>query len=383
MPRPANRLSFLLVPLLIAVTFAQAHAGPVIGKIGGFEIEFDGLIQTDFSHYDSDLARLDGDPGDGANHDQGLRRAELVLEGHGAENLDWVIGYDVHSEKWLDVDASYRIGESGKHRLILGQFKQASGLEELSSTKNNDFISKAMTTNTFAVSRRLGAGWAYDAERWNVSASTFGRSLNDDDSNEHGYAMRGTFAPIHRDGRILHLGLSFVNRDIDEVRLRTRPQADLAGVRLVDTGVFENAEQLATTGLESFWVHGPFKLQGEYMQAHIQRAGRADFSANGAYLSALWNVSGETWQYKSSGVPSTTKPANPAIGRWQLGLRYDHVDLDDADIRGGRMHTLTAGINWYWRNNFKFMLNYVAVRSERNAVEDHPDIISARVQLYW
>ena len=69
------------------------------------------------------------------------------------------------------------------------------------------------------------------------------------------------------------------------------------------------------------------------------------------------------------------------------------------------MDTLTLGVNWYWRSNFKFMLNYVKVDSSRyfvrtpaspyavnpadnnklvNAViDDNPNILEARVQFYW
>jgi len=46
-------------------------------------------------------------------------------------------------------------------------------------------------------------------------------------------------------------------------------------------------------------------------------------------------------------------------------------------------------VNWYWRANFKFMLNYVKVNSEkfnrtlRTDVSDDPSIIEARAQFYW
>src|SRR5690606_41891125 len=60
--------------------------------------------------------------------------------------------------KFLDVFAKYKLGGNSGRYLRLGQFKQPNSLEELSSSKNNDFIAKAMVTNTFAVSRRLGIG---------------------------------------------------------------------------------------------------------------------------------------------------------------------------------------------------------------------------------
>ena len=68
---------------------------------------------------------------------------------------------------------------------------------------------------------------------------------------------------------------------------------------------------------------------------------------------------------------------------WQVGLRYDTMDLDDGAVLGGRMDTLTAGVNWYWRSNFKVGLNYVKVDSERRGVEDNPNVLEARLQFYW
>ena len=53
-----------------------------------------------------------------------------------------------------------------------------------------------------------------------------------------------------------------------------------------------------------------------------------DFSADGWYISGLWNITGETFGYKN-GVPTTPLPNNPAGGMWQLGLRYDTIDLND------------------------------------------------------
>ena len=104
---------------------------------------------------------------------------------------------------------------------------------------------------------------------------------------------------------------------------------------------------------------------------------------------------------------------------WQVGLRYDTIDLNEGSlvpgatptsapvvngVLGGEMDTLTLGVNWYLRSNFKLMLNYVKVDSSRyigrtsatyakdainnnrtfNAIgDDSPNILEARVQFYW
>src|SRR3546814_6202929 len=75
--------------------------------------------------------------------------------------------------------------------LQVGQFKKPNGLEELSSSKNNDFISKSVATNTYAVSRRLGVGYGYGSDDWSVTASWFGRELTRNRAHGSGYGLRG------------------------------------------------------------------------------------------------------------------------------------------------------------------------------------------------
>lgn len=358
-----------------------AHAGFEVGEFAGSTVSFEGLLQSDHYWYDTDRTPLDGDPGDGDDSDHGLRRAELVLKGDGPGGLDWVVGYDAKSENWLDVNAGFDLG--GGHAVRVGQFKQPIGLEELSSTKNNDFISKAAATNAFATSRRLGASYGYAGDGWTVTASAFGRNLTSGGAHGAGHGIRATWAPINEGGRTLHLGLAHVNRDTDAdtLRLRVRPQADMAGDRLVDTGTFLDADRLATTGVEGLWMAGPLKLQAEYLQGEVDRIASPDFTASGGYLSAVYNLTGETWSYRG-GVPRTASPAGPH-GMWQLAARADTLDFDDAGVDGGRMDAFTVGVNWYYRDNFKLALNWSTIDSERADIPDDPSIIAFRGQMHW
>ena len=102
-------------------------------------------------------------------------------------------------------------------------------------------------------------------------------------------------------------------------------------------------------------------------------------------MSGVWNLTGETWGWAAC----RPLPNEPTSGMWQLGLRYDKTNLNDDPILGGEEHNLTFGVNWYWRSNFKFMVNYVKVnssattRSLRTNVDDNPNIIEARAQFIW
>lgn len=374
----------LAIALLGALAAPAAHAEIAIDMIAGSEVSFEGLAQVDGNWFDNDLADLNGIGINGKDSEFELRRAELVLKGKGPGNLEWVMGFDAKADKFLDANIKYKLGGNGNHFVQVGQFKQPNSLEELSSTKNNDFIAKATATNTYAVARRLGAAYGYGSSGWSVTASYFGRELTRNLAHGSGYGLRGTWAPINEKGSLLHFGVAYVNydTDADSFRVRARPNADLATVRLVDAGNMTDTDRVATTSVEGLWVQGPFKLQGEYYSSDIKRYRHKNYKSTAGYLSGVWNVTGETWSYKG-GTPGTPLPAEPASGMWQLGLRYDTIDLNDGNVLGGKMNTWTAGVNWYLRSNFKFALNYVMVDSEKKRISDNPNILEARVQFHW
>ncbi|MET0893610.1 MAG: porin [Pseudoxanthomonas sp.] len=389
--------SLLTLALLAALAAPAAHAEVALDVIGGSEISFEGLVQADFYNFDTDGIDYGADSStdlDGQDYLQELRRAELVLKGKGPGNIEWVLGYDAKDDKWLDANVKYKFGNNANHFVQVGQFKQPGAtMEELSSTKNNDFISKSSITNSLGTPRRVGVQYNYGDNNWALTASYFGRELTRNREHGSGYALRGYWAPINEAGNILHFGASYIDKDTDSdgIRLRARPMADMVPTRFVDTGssltsaasLNNRTDRVSVIGAEALWVTGPFKLQGEYMSIDAQRyGGPADFTGSGYYVSGLWNLTGETWGYKA-GVPTTPLPSEPSKGLWQLGLRYDALDLTDGAVVGGDMDSITAGVNWYWRSNFKFMLNYAMVNQEKGVLEDNPNVLEARVQFYW
>jgi len=387
----------------LAAMSVSAHADIAIDVIEGSEVSLEGLMQADGNWFNNDVLDLNAPStnNDGKDTEFEQRRAEVILKGKGT-TFDWVLGYDGKANKWLDANVKWKLGNS---YLIAGQYKQPNSLEELSSTRHNDFISKAMVTNLFGVARRVGVAWADDEANWGYAVSAFGRELTRNLGEGAGFGARGYWAPINNPGNFLHLGVSAVDYDThkDTLRLRVRPDADLATGRLVDSGSLTDADRQRTYGLEGVWVSGPFKVQSEYMRSRISRLRHDSFSGDSWYVHGVWNITGETWGYKA-GVPTTPLPNEPASGMWQIAVRYDKTDLDDgfvaaptapggfptaSGVLGGNENNLTVGVNWYWHSNFKVMLNYVKVSSERFSSSAHavlgddPDILEARLQFYW
>ena len=380
----------LLAAAIIATLAGQAHADVALDVIGDYEVSFEGLVQADGNWYNNDVVDLNGTSGnDGKDSEFEMRRSELVLKGKGTM-FDWVIGYDARANKWLDVNLKWKLGSN---YVQVGQFKQVNSLEELSSTKNNDFISKAMVTNTFGISRRLGVTYGDGGKNWGYTANVFGRELTRNLGQGPGFGGRFYYAPIVGNGSLLHFGISAVDYDTnnDTQRWRIRPDADLASARLIDTGNILNTDRNRTFGLEAAWVGGPFKVQSEYMRTTTTRTNNtsaSDWSGDSWYVSGVWNLTGETWGYKG-GTPTTPLPNDPAAGMWQLGIRYDDANLNDGTIKGGDEHNITVGVNYYWHSNFKIMANYVAVSSSKFSsaaganVSDDPNIFETRLQFFW
>jgi phosphate-selective porin OprO/OprP len=46
-------------------------------------------------------------------------------------------------------------------------------------------------------------------------------------------------------------------------------------------------------------------------------------------------------------------------GAWEVGVRYDHIDLNSGVVRGGTLDSLTVGLNWYLNPNTRVTTDYV------------------------
>jgi phosphate-selective porin OprO/OprP len=45
-------------------------------------------------------------------------------------------------------------------------------------------------------------------------------------------------------------------------------------------------------------------------------------------------------------------------GAWQLAARYSYLDLNSKNVRGGEIHDMTLGVNWFLNPNMKVQWNY-------------------------
>jgi phosphate-selective porin OprO/OprP len=177
-----------------------------------------------------------------------------------------------------------------------------------------------------------------------------------------------------------------------------------AGIFL-NTGSFSNlgetsnqisfqADGFDKIGTELAVVSGPLSFQGECFYTLTDAFSKGDPDFWGAYAYLSYFITGEHRKYRrSEGIFSFGEqyyrfnPLKGNWGAWELGLRYSYVDLNDAEIKGGKERNFTAGLNWYHKRNVRVMLNYIGANVKDRALSSiengRADIFQLRFQIVY
>lgn len=156
---------------------------------------------------------------------------------------------------------------------------------------------------------------------------------------------------------------------------------------VVDTGDIQ-AEGTLTVGFEAAWVNGPFSLQSEYLHSWVREANGEVPGFDGVYASAGWFLTGESrWYDTTEGMFGRVMPrrnfdwGHGGWGAWELAARYSLVSLDSADVYGGRLSMVMAGVNWYLHPHVKWRFDYGFGRVSERQVQGNVNIFETRVEM--
>lgn len=355
-----------------------------------FSFKFGGRIMNDwaFMSEEDEVRAVVGELQDATTE---FRRARLYISGAVYEKVIFKAQYDFAGGDPDFKDVYLGLKKlPGVGTLKVGHFKEAFGLEELTSSKYITFMERSLPV-IFAPSRNTGVGVSNTAlnKRLTWAAGLFLDTDSygdeeDDAENSAAATARITGLPWYQGkDRLLHLGLSYTNRDAkdDAVEYDQSPEAHLAP-DFVDTGSIV-ADSENRFGIEAALVHGPFSLQGEYMGANVETPDGSDPSFSGYYAYASYFLTGEHRAYKNStGTFDRVKPktnfGKGGTGAWEVALRYSELDLNDDPITGGELQDITFGLNWYLNPNVRAMLNYVLTDLDTIG---NADIVQLRFQI--
>ena len=360
-----------------------------------FAFQVGGRVEADFAHYDADRQDL----GDGTD----IRRGRLYAQGTLYRDWDWKFEYEFADNATTSTnskgitDAYLRYKGFAPALITAGNFKQPFGLEQMMSAHNLTFTERALS-QAFVPGRGIGVGVQTSGAHWSLAGAMAGERPEGEVAAEgdEGWNLtaRGTYAPFIDPGRVLHFGASVWRHEPNDsssaLRWRSKPESNVTGVFLVDTGTLTAVDDVLAGGLELAGVWGPLSLQGEYMSADVNRGAARDARFDGGYVQASWFLTGESRPYKvAEGIFDRVTPNASVglggIGAWELAARLSTIDLTDAGIVGGRQDDVTLALNWYLAPNLRLMLDYVQVleldRPGNLADGDEPASLTGRVHV--
>jgi len=371
--------------------------------VGG-RTQFDGVWIAD-----TDNLAGAGGAGDGDAVD--FRRARLRVDGTMYDFIEWAVEYDfvnsvndnvglqpanevnvvnvpAPTDLWFNIA---RVPVFGNVRI--GNMKEPLGFEHQISSRFLEFMERSYVQDVFtgAFNNGFSPGvmlWnTFAGERGTWHTGVFKNTVNvfafNVGDGEYAWTSRLTYLLRDEDegADLLHVGVSGSIRDPDNDLLRYRTRMSVRNGPgainpvIADTGLFF-ADTQNILGAELAWNRGPLCVQAEYM------GGWNEDSVGGFgpflgvplgttyvdcwYAEALWFLTGEHRSYEHERgafgrvIPNENFDFRGGCGAWQIGARYQRLNLNRDGLVGGIVEDVTIGLNWFLNPNLKLQWNYVA-----------------------
>jgi phosphate-selective porin OprO and OprP len=346
-----------------------------------------------------------------------LRRARVSVEGDITSHIGFKIQMDFATPsdpKFADCFVTFKnLKECWGCRfpnIRVGQHYEPIGLETLTSDNDLTFIERSALCSTHP-ERSIGIS-AFDSWHgdritgqvgvWSVDSNDDGSGFGlwDDNKGDGGLAVDGriTAVPWARDTcHLVHVGVGASYRRPHQVRYRARPGLG-RGPRTIDTGTISDPDNVILVDGEFGFIWNQFHGSADYTWISVSDSAVDDPVFSGWSAQVGWFVTGEhrRWDFKNgyfAGTPPCCEFLDAkkccCLGAFELGARYDYLDLNDGTIMGGTMGTITVGANWYFHKNAVLQADYVISntkdRNSGGAVLDDVNVDSflLRLVVHW
>jgi phosphate-selective porin OprO/OprP len=369
-----RRLPYLVLLLFLGVALA-AHPAWSAEKTTKPDIEYKitGQLFNDWM-WGGASSRLDETYGkiQAQNY---FRSARIAVEGKLYKQIEFKWEFDFAGGTTRLRDGYFSIVDVPYLGAIrIGHFKERFYFEELISDKSTPFIERALP-RVFSPSRNsgVGVGNTLSGERMTWAAGFFRDSDDFGNATTDGgaWAFTGRFTglPWYEDqGRkLLHLGAAYSYRNpvLDQVKYEYWPEA-YGAPKYLSTGTIKDVENINLLGLEATFKSGPFSAQAEYVSDAVDLKGAGSPTFYGYYVMASYFLTGEERPYSTSKAVFDRPLPKKNLGRDKGGIgafealaRYSVVDLNDEQVKGGKLRDFTLGLTWYLNPYCRIMVNYI------------------------
>ena len=297
-------------------------------------------------------------------------------------------------ERGLPKNALIEQGSNSKYQLGL-----------IASTYDKVFerpytLQAGITTESFGAP---GPGNSSDNSQGTIN-NPGGTNANGTNTNRNAFSgntsyqivSRGTILPYKDDrGNLIHTGAwgswrSINNNFNADGTLRTggwqfasQPDSNVDRTNWINTGNLTTinrfakgariANNVSMFGAELAGAFGPTHFQAEYMQAVVSGQGYNNDTVHGFDISGGWFLTGESRPYdEKKGTWGRVKPKSNFIGGHgtgavEIAARFDLMDMNTQNIKGGSIDAGTLALNWYLTPRLRFMADWVHVFGQQNA----------------
>ncbi len=358
---------------------------------GDWQMRIGGRIQVDANVHSREGATPEEQIQDGTE----LRRGRFELRGSLPEDLSW----------WAEVEfanngASVRDFRLQKEltdslHVSIGHQKQPYSLAVEESSNDLPFIERGVDNFLIIpfVDRALGVRAQGHTDRFFFAGGVFGEGISPTavDDEGFGFAGRAVHAPIIEDERVLHMGVRGMFRRIEDgansIRIRDET-TNMSNFRVVDTGTLTDVDSVSAFGAELAYVEGPYTIGGEINRLEVEDPG-ADLGFDSWHVFMTYSLTGETRAKayrQNQGEFKRLRADNPSGRAWEVSARLASLDLIDDDVDGGAEKVTSLGLNWYWSNNVRYLLNWNRIVETRGGsfetqAAEGADIFTLRAQL--
>lgn len=313
-------------------------------------------------------------------------KTNLTPNWYGEIDLDFANGVLELNDAYIQYD--FRNGLAFR----TGNFKERFSMAQTSSSRYLNFLERAMVVTTFAPSRHLGlegsysgkhflaAGGVFFQEIEDAEMRTFSEDNNKDYGRDEGVSLTGKLA-IQPFGDNKEYGghvayahsyrqpkTSVEAAEYGGVRYSSRSLSSINRKKYLDTDIIPNVSHTMLSNIEVAGYYKGLGFQAEYIKSNVHRKNDLPtLNYDGFYAQAACLLFGGRQFYNKTEAEFSQPYRGKKWGDVELALRYDNINLNDENIKGGSAEAYTAGINFYAAKNVRFQLNYSYVNHDRYA----------------
>jgi phosphate-selective porin OprO/OprP len=350
---------------------------------GAFKLQVGGRIQSDWTWFQH-TTEAEGALGTQISAGEEFRRARLMMAGQIYDNVAFSNEYDFAGGTVNARDVWIALKKL-PFTFQVGNFKEPTGTEELTSDLFIPFLERSGGNEAFAPDYKTGF-MVYNTQFddrlvWQAcmtrNSNGSGNSTGNARSGEYNFTGRLAGKPWSNEEGTSYLTVGVAGSirapQNDKTSFSAHPELHI-GPKWLDTKTF-GCDREDLLEMDAGFIAGPFWAYADYFNVQARRTSPDDDVTFDAWsVCAGYFITGEVKPYKASNSsydrikPKKNFDGKGGWGAWEVAARYDELDLNDGDIQGGKQKIFTAGLSWYLNPNTRWMLDWV------HAQEDNHDI---------